>query len=132
MGKLLAYFESMCEAREAAAELEKEGYEKVHLDLAGVLDYEYASEISLPEADLSVNNASDKLSDVLMGLWSRGLYDRHTVASSFTVVKPVDTFCDGSDQKISTRLLLDIPDASADAACRIIQKNGGRISQTMV
>lgn len=127
MGKLLAYFESMCEAREAAAELEKKGYGKVLLDMAGVLDYEYSAEISLPEASSPAHDTRESLSEVLMNLWSRGLYDSHAVASSFTVEKPVDTFCDGSDQKISTRLLINIPDSSDDTVCRIIRENGGRI-----
>lgn len=125
MRKLQAYFESMCEAHKAAAALAEAGYGKAHLDLAGALDYEYSEEISSPKTGSSISEGTINLAGVMMSLWSRGLYDSKAAANTGTQIS--DIGCEEGELKISTRLVLKISDDSADAAFKIISKNGGRI-----
>ena len=127
MRKLQAYFTNMCEARTAAAALSVAGCGNAHLDLAGALDYEYSQEISNIGKYSPAEEGSDHFSALMMGLWSRGLNDKRSLATAQGIVPSGQDDCEEGELKISTRLILRLPDESAEKACGIISENGGRI-----
>ena len=127
MRKLQAYFESMCEARTAASALSEAGCGKAHLDLAGALDYEYSQEISTFERYSPAEEGNDHFSALMMGLWARGLNDKRSLATAQGIVTPGQDDCEEGELKISTRLVLKVPDEAAEKAFDIISENGGRI-----
>jgi hypothetical protein len=132
MIKLQAYFESMCEARTAAAALSDAGCGKAHLDLAGALDYEYSQEISDIEKYSPAEQGSDHFSALMMNLWTRGLNDKRSLATAQGIVLPGQDDCEEGEMKISTRLILKVPDEAAEKAFSIISENGGRIFPSVV
>ena len=127
MRKLQAYFSSMCEARTAASALSEAGCGNAHLDLAGALDYEYSQEISNIGKYSPAEEGSDHFSALMMGLWSRGLNDKRSLATAQGIVPPGQDDCEEGELKISTRLILKVPEETAEKAYRIISQNGGRI-----
>lgn len=127
MKRIHAYFESMCEARNAAAALSGAGLGKAHLDLAGALDYDYSQEISAIGTNSPSEEGSDHLSSLMMGLWARGLNDGRSVSNAPGIINPNRTECEEGELKISTRLILKVPEESAEKAFGIIGENGGRI-----
>ncbi len=130
MRKLQAFFESMCEARTAAAALSEAGCGKAHLDLSGALDYEYSQEINTTGNYDPSEEGRDHFSALLMDLWSRGLTDKRSLATALGTIAPWQDDCEEGELKISTRLFLKVPDEVAEKAFGIIHKNGGRIFPT--
>lgn len=127
MKRLHAYFESMCEARSAAAALSDAGCGKAHLDLAGKLEYEYSQEISTVQSYNLSEARTDHLSTLMMGLWAKGLNDGRNLSSAPGIVIHGQDNCEEGELKLSTRLLLKVPDESFEKAYGIICENGGRI-----
>lgn len=131
MRKLQAYFDSMCEARTAAAALSEAGCGNAHLDLAGALDYEYSREISSLERDHLEDGGSDHLWSLMLDLWTRGLNDKKPVARAPGIVYQAQEDCEEGELKISTRLVLKLPEddtgKTSEKAAGIIRENGGRI-----
>jgi hypothetical protein len=127
MKKLHAFFESMCEARAAASALSEAGCGRAVIDLAGKLDYEFAQTISAMEDGRSAKAQSDHLSALLMELWTRGLNDRKPVSSNPWIVAQSQDHCEEGELKISTKLMLKVPEEAFEKAAGIIHENGGRI-----
>ena len=125
MPAIHAYFESMHEARKALNAMMKAGLSKVYLDLSGVYDYEYSSEIADSPGDIScLPPLVTKSGGCLLEPGISPLIAAGTAISGLSHSEDSMLLC--------AKLIANIEDVKKEAAGGIIKANGGRIFPTFI